>query len=674
MASSSSSSTASRKRPAPELLQNYAVQALASISCSKKLKLLTESTRLTIETEFAMALQMRYQELHDFLSEKISPRSTKTRLVLFLQEMSVEERQKLTAHIYYEAHRADRRDDFDMSFKLSELLYTAIQEWPQTTERAEVLLMEPFSRQGLNFVFDGVRAPHESRFVTLYFGYFEARWMPVVGMLRDAFVPDKRPVLWTDEFHYVEYRNLQQRFSAPDELFPRVVEPAEDDDFNGSEWLMAALGGVAQACNEKRYPLALALGFRLMEKCQDCPLLYGSFSCDIWGFMAEACAALNPAQPEEALLCLMRMKQCALVPSDFHAIRLAEAKIMQYFERDISVMFYRAKNDPRLIRQSEYFLKILITHLQNLVMQCEDCFLGYIREALYHVDCQDGLELCQERRSKIRNGLRLNIREMMTLLENNGMLMSIDRWPPLQVYYVLAKIMKVFLNNISYHEDGNVFDSTKLLRLVGKIMDLREKWDYDWHVTYIYYSLATEWVLNQNMTQYYTDVGSLLESMTQHLGQTESIVHCQMNYSAMVFMLMAQPHHENILNVDENLIHDVYQRYMTTPGQKPISSNFRGQLTLEVYHQLIFPLAKHNATEEVIEADQFWETNPFPWLTEEVKLKADTEKDYLQTYLDDTRNKDLCMMDYLRQHDKEDHILRDAERFGLEMLGKQRFF
>jgi hypothetical protein len=666
-----------RKRTAPESLQEFAVKALASITCSKKLKTFAGKHHggMSPSSQFAMALQMRTEDLHHFLTEMVAPMSPKSRLKFLLEHLELEEKQTLIAHIYYEAHRADRKDEFNMAFKLNDLLFQTLDKWPKTEDLEEVKRIEPFCRQGLYYVCSVDHTEPRRRLANLFFDYFESRWMPVVGLYRDIFAPDHRVTLWTDEFNYVDLHKRQEQFVEPDFIGFRQIEPAEDKDFVLEEWVFAGLRGLSDACNEKRYPLALALGFRILEKCATCPLLAGSYRCDIWAYLAEACAAINPSEPDEALLCLLRMKESAKIPSDFHSIQLAEAKVMILLERDISGLFYKAKNDPTLVRQSEFFFKILISHLQGLFLQCEDHLLSYVRELLRHSICRNGLTHCQTERARIKHSLRLLVTEMMTLAENKGMFMSSDRWIPIQVYFLLAKIMKFFLRHIEEHENGREYNSTKLMRLVCKLNDLKQKHDFDWHITYVYYALAPTWILNQDTVEYHQELNVLIEGMSEHIGQTRSIIQCQMAYSALVFMLLSQPLRTSALQVDEILIHDVHFHYFSTPGLEPMNTNFRSQLTLDLYYQIILvPDSKHSAFDETGGiTDNFWSVNPHPW-SDVRSLSQRTQDDFLKSYLSGSDCKDICLVQFLRNHDKTHQTLSNAERFGLETLGKQRFF
>jgi hypothetical protein len=140
-------------------------------------------------------------------------------------------------------------------------------------------------------------------------------------------------------------------------------------------------------------------------------------------------------------------------------------------------------------------------------------------------------------------------------------------------------------------------------------------------------------------------------------------------------MLLSQPLRTSALQVDEILIHDVHFHYFSTPGLEPMNTNFRSQLTLDLYYQIILvPDSKHSAFDETGGiTDNFWSVNPHPW-SDVRSLSQRTQDDFLKSYLSGSDCKDICLVQFLRNHDKTHQTLSNAERFGLETLGKQRFF
>lgn len=583
-------------------LQDLSVRSLAHFFCSSRLLKIARETPMNWKAELTMALFMRGPELVKFLQEKVNPRLS--RLSFFLRDLDSASLQRLAARIFYEASRAQRRDDFALAEKLTFLLRSEMDSFPAGNDFELAKIMDPLNQLGLWHLFLGLRKggpfPH---IVQLMMDYYSAHWLPVFNMKKCK----KRILCWTDEFPAPDpFVSRDTLFFPPSETIEIPVEPAIDSSYGPERWLLSALRGMADANADGRFAETLALGFHLIEKLapqkDNC---LGAYRIDIWGHLAIACAGIDIFSRENAFNCLQRMKECSVLVSDKCSIQATEARIRELVHLDTSIVYSAAKNDPLMIRSSHQFFEILKAHFRALFHETENLFLALLREQVYHSACVWGPR-CWENIFSLKNDINDLLGKMFTITCDttiwpafDGNIMSV-----VGNYRTLACILDEMMANVDLR-------NLRLKRLAdfSKNLDTSEDQRFDWPTLWVYRELATHWAQTCDVAVFGERLNKLQMEAENVVDQGNSRLVADMLTSAFILSVFGRDlqgdHNTLVFCINQSLL-DFINAYTDRVPKSFSSRDFRTELLQSISLLNTNPDLKHNSDGIICRADPFW--------------------------------------------------------------------
>jgi hypothetical protein len=475
---------------------------------------------------------------------------------------------------------------------------------------------------------------------------------------------------------------------------------------------------MADATAEHRFQEVLALGFHLIEKYGEMDAKAETegtehclepFRVDIWGYLAVACAGLDLCAPESAFFCLERMKECVRLTSDKNQLVAAEARVRELLHLDTSVCFYSAKNDPEMVRTSQYFVDIFFAHMRGMFRKAEDLLLALVREHVQHSKCKERGPECNAMQGKILSSLTSGV-ALLVMFANYLDLFPVwnekveDR---LRGYRILFDTLCLIYSNIS--RSGN-FNLGAMERTALQLSNLDTR-KVDWPTLHVYGDMATSWILggHQDLDTFGNYLGELMLKAESRVDMAQSRTVADMMTSGLILSIFSRDlgylgdPKGIMLRLDAQLIQKVW-KFNFEVNSSYYPTDFRTRILWEVYQLLMQPNLQHSAAAAKNKlADTFWSKWNFDQLSSVIPEESkggilvdrthvglsDHEKGYYLAYLDVTdpttgerakgslrqsgtqSQRDCCLVRMLRSTNS---FLVAAEQYGLERLGRKRRF